>query len=255
MKTVVLAMLIAAGVIGCSTPPLPVVPDGSGRKPVNSDARIADYRARSDEEAAAATHRSALSRQVLALQGEIASLKSYVAQLSAVAAYNSALEPRRAEPPASAMSQAGATHFAAAKGVMMAADSESYEIRPGAVVFRVAQPFAKAEFNPSPAFERELVRIARMSDHIEIRGRTDAGVASTVDRAIAQNRAAKAKSFLLANGVDATKIRVSFLARGGYVVDNATPAGRALNRRVEIETSGIDTSPLLEQVAVVARSQ
>ena len=78
---------------------------------------------------------------------------------------------------------------------------------------------------------------------------TDSWTDNPADRSIAQSRAVRAREFLLANGIDAGKIRTTFQASGGYLADNATPAGRALNRRVEIEANGLDTSPLMDQLA------
>ena len=91
-------------------------------------------------------------------------------------------------------------------------------------------------------------------ERIEIRGRTDSWTDNAVDLSIAQSRAVRAREFLLANGIETGKIRTTFLASGGYVADNATPAGRALNRRVEIEATGLDTAPLMDQVASAERS-
>src|ERR1019366_842964 len=94
-----IAVAAAALVGACSSAPKPVVPDGANRKPVNSEARIAEYRARTSEEQAASAERSALTRQVAYLQGEILKLKTYVIQLSTLASSSDAA-PGRAMPPA-----------------------------------------------------------------------------------------------------------------------------------------------------------
>ena len=254
MKATILAVAIATSVAACSSPPKAVVPDGSSRKPVNSEARISEYRAQSEQVQAVTAQRALLERQVAALQGELAGLKAYVVQLSAVAEHNASLTPPRTEAPVKALSQAGPrrpTSFKPDPAVpAVAAENESFEVRRNSVVFRVTQAFGKAEFNPSPAFDKELLRLAHLSERIEIRGRTDSWTDNAIDLSIAQSRAVRAREYLLANGIEAGKIRTTFLASGGYVADNATPAGRALNRRVEIEATGLDT----DQVATADRS-
>ena len=244
MHKTLIAVAAAAVAAACSTPPKPTVPDGANRKAVNTEARIADYRTRTGEEQVASAERSALTRQVAYLQGEILKLKTYVIQLSTIASTNDG-GLARALPPAAAVSQASARVRPDPKVSGSAAiDTESFEIREGAVVFRVMQPFAKAEFNPSVEFKSELLNRARVSARIDIRGRTDAAVDNNGDRVIAQRRALRARSFLLENGIADKKIHVSYLAAGDRLASNATAQGRALNRRVEIETVGVDTRDL-----------
>ena len=243
--------LFAAAVVvstaGCSSPPKAVVPDGSGRKPVNSEARIAEYRTRTGAEHAAAADRSALTRQVAYLQGEIQRLKMYVIQLSTIGSSSEALPPAKPASQAPVASQAGGRLTMSLKSGAFGAmvDSESLEVREGVVVFRVMQPYAKAEFIPSNSFQNELLARARESTRIDIRGRTDARSVNAADRLIAEHRALCARAFLVDNGIEPTKIHVSFLAAGDRVASNATAEGRAMNRRVEIETFGVNTHELL----------
>ena len=95
MQKVLFSIVAASAVAACSSVPKPVTPDGASRKPVNSEARISEYRVRTGEEQAAAADRSALSRQVAYLQGEITKLKTYVVQLSTIAATTDRSEERR----------------------------------------------------------------------------------------------------------------------------------------------------------------
>ena len=233
--------------VACSSTPRPTVPDGSSRKPVNSDARVSQYRERTGEEQAAAADRSALTRQVAFLQGEIQQLKMYVIQLSTIATSNDSGSAKTA-PPSAAAIQAPARPLTDRKpdGAATGADVESFEIRTGAVVFRVMQPYAKAEFSPSASFQGELLQLARESSRVDIRGRTDARIDNAADRSIAQRRALCAQAFLLSNGIPADKIHLSYMAAGDRLASNATPQGRAVNRRVEIETLGVDTHRFLD---------
>ena len=242
MQKILITTVLAASVGACSSVPKPVTPDGASRKPVNSEARISDYRVRTGEEQAAAADRSALSRQVAYLQGEIAKLKTYVVQLSTIAATTDGPGPRAI--PTAPASIEPAWRSAPVRPVLQnlaRGDLEAYEIKETAVVFRVTQAFAKAEFSPTPAFQDTLLTMARTAARIDVRGRTDAQSDNAADRAIALRRANCAQAFLLNNGVPAKKIRVSFLAAGGRIASNATPQGRAMNRRIEIETVGVDT--------------
>ena len=246
MKLTLLCLAIAALVatFGCSSPPKVLVPDGSARRPVNSEARIAEYRARTGEEQAASAERSALTRQVAYLQGEILKLKTYVIQLSTIASSSEAA-PARALPPAPSAAESIRSEERP-KQPPAAMSTESSEVRDGAVVFRVMQPFGKAEFSPSAAFQGELLNRARESARIDVRGRTDARADNAGDRSIAQRRALCARAFLIDNGIPARKIHVSFLAAGDRLASNATPQGRAFNRRIEIETLGVNTRALSE---------
>ena len=242
-----LALSAAALLVACSSTPKPTVPDGSARKPVNSEARISLYRERTGEEQAAAADRSALMRQVAFLQGEVQQLKLYVIQLGMVAASNDTA-PLKTAPPALAASQTAGSPATLVKSTAATAgvDGESLEVRDSVVVFRVMQPYAKAEFSPSASFQAELLHLARESARIDIRGRTDARIDNAVDRSIAQRRALCAQAFLLGNGIAPDKIHLSFLAAGDRLASNATTQGRAINRRVEIETVGVNTRALLD---------
>ena len=242
--TLTLVAAATALLAGCSSPPKVVVPDGSGRKPVNSEARISEYRARTGEEQAAFAERSALTRQIAYLQGEIQQLKMYVIQLSTLSAGSEATPVRAAVPATAPPVLTMRMPLGAAAGLPATVATESLEVRESAVVFRVLQPFARAEFSPSMPFQGEFLSVARKSDRIDIRGRTDAVADNAVDRSIAQRRALCARAFLIDNGIPAAKIHLSFLAAGDRVASNATPQGRAMNRRVEIETFGVNTHEL-----------
>ena len=222
---VVICAAVCVALAACSSVPKVVVPDGSGRKPVNTEARIAAYQARSAEEQASALERGALMRQVTALQGEVTNLKSFVVQLSMVAAANA--------------DQAGPARATAVARAESGIPSGSVEFRDSAVVFRVNHEFAKTDFRPTPQLEDALLKAARVGSRIEVRGRTDSPVPTSADYAIARQRALRAQRFLVANGVDPKRIHVSFMAAGDFVADNSTAEGRARNRRVEIAAYGV----------------
>lgn len=70
---------------------------------------------------------------------------------------------------------------------------------------------------------------------IWVRGRTDGSRPSAADERVALNRALAAKNWLVAQGVSPLKVSVNYVSAGDYVADNVSAAGRAQNRRVDIE--------------------
>lgn len=243
MKKTLIALTVAATLAGCGGPPKVAMPSGSDRTPVNSNARIEDYKARNAEEQVAYRERSALARQVESMKAELAALKSYLVLQSMEEATN---RPKALPVPQSSQGRAPVAapamlQVSTAKPVALS-ESESVEVRSQAVVFRVSHPFAKTDFKPSDVMQEELLKAARSGKHVEIRGRTDAEFDNPIDRDIAMLRALKARRFLVSNGVPLSKIRMTYLAAGGFAVDNSTPEGKAINRRVEIEAMDLDTA-------------
>jgi len=81
-KHVLLSMLAAALITGCaSTPKSALIPDGSNRTEVNSDAKIQDYTAKTAESESNTRERSALERKVDDLSRQVAELKAYIVKL------------------------------------------------------------------------------------------------------------------------------------------------------------------------------
>ena len=132
------------------------------------------------------------------------------------------------------------------------ASRETIVLRDTGVIFRVMHGFARTEFQPSKSLQVQLLQAARAGKRVEIRGRTDASFSNEIDREIAMERALNARLFLAKNGIHPRKMRINYMAAGDNVADNATPDGRARNRRVDIETTGI-TSDVLEDMAAVIR--
>ena len=225
-RTIIALSILTVFVGGCSSVPKPVIPDGSNRTPINTQVMIEDYKARTAEESANYRERTALSRQVEALNRQMAEMKLYMMAVTADAQNlpKTRPVPQQGKAPAITVNNA-----------------ESIEVRDQAVVFRVAHPFAQTAFRPSDSFQKSLIKAARESKQIEIRGRTDSNVDDDANRQIALERALKARLFLVKQGVHPKKIHMSYLASGGFLVDNSTEEGKSRNRRVEVETMDIDT--------------
>lgn len=98
----------------------------------------------------------------------------------------------------------------------------------------------KSQFLPDRQTQSALLAAAAESDHIEIRGRTDASTFSPRAKTLAIDRAVRAKAFLVAHGIAPEKIRITYQSYGDFIADNLTLEGRAQNRRVEFHM----TSPL-----------
>jgi outer membrane protein OmpA-like peptidoglycan-associated protein len=80
-----------------------------------------------------------------------------------------------------------------------------------------------------------LVEDAKTAPLVLLRGRTDGATDSPAESRMAQARASAVRDYLIASGVDASRIRSTHQPSGDHVADNRSPQGRDLNRRVEIE--------------------
>jgi outer membrane protein OmpA-like peptidoglycan-associated protein len=104
-----------------------------------------------------------------------------------------------------------------------------------ASIIRVSFPTSGARFEPDAAVADVLAASARRADVIKISGYTDSRLAGPLDPMIARRRAIAAERFLVDRGVDRKRIEISSHADGNFTAPNHMTAGRAANRRVEIE--------------------
>lgn len=92
-----------------------------------------------------------------------------------------------------------------------------------------------------------LVEEAKVAPLVLLRGRTDGSADSSAESRIAQARASAVRDYLIASGVDPTRIRTTHQPSGDHLADNRNPQGRNLNRRVEIEV--YRALPIAQQTA------
>jgi outer membrane protein OmpA-like peptidoglycan-associated protein len=92
-----------------------------------------------------------------------------------------------------------------------------------------------------------LVEEAKVAPLVLLRGRTDGTADSTAESRIAQARANAVRDYLVASGVDPSRIRTTHQPSGDHLANNRNPQGRNLNRRVEIEV--YRTLPIANQTA------
>lgn len=76
------------------------------------------------------------------------------------------------------------------------------------------------------------------AERIEVGGHTDSTGPAAYNQALSERRAAAVKDFLINQGVDADLISTTGYGMNQPVADNATAAGRAKNRRVEVTLYG-----------------
>ena len=93
--------------------------------------------------------------------------------------------------------------------------------------------------------------------HLQVEGHTDAVGKDDYNQTLSENRAKATEDFLLKNGVAPGNITAQGYGKANPVADNATAAGRAQNRRVEMVVSGasigVETQAPAETAAPAAQ--
>jgi outer membrane protein OmpA-like peptidoglycan-associated protein len=105
----------------------------------------------------------------------------------------------------------------------------------GNAIYTVLFAFGSTEVNVPELAAASLAEQARRAALILMRGRTDGDVETAAESRIARARASAVRAYLVQAGVDPSRIRTTYQPVGDNTADNGSPAGRALNRRVEIE--------------------
>jgi flagellar motor protein MotB len=246
--TVGAAVAAALMLASCASNKL-VTPNGKNRVAVNTPESLSRYRDIVAREDAMTLEKSELQRKVDLLTEQVAALKSDIrsAQKPVAPGSSATQKPARSSPREASPGPQGANDRPAGG----AAASEAIVVGSDRVVFRVNHPVGRTQFAPSASLEEPLLKAAREAKTIWIRGRTDSESIDDVETRIALVRALRARDYLVNNAVDPSKIRVWYRAAGGFIADNSTAEGRAMNRRVEIEARGLDTSAFNPRVAEV----
>ncbi len=119
--------------------------------------------------------------------------------------------------------------------------TQTNAVRPDAVLAHVGVIVLSDQTAPqgfqslTPAYRAALVAAARSALSVRILCRSDHERPSGLVRLRLARRGAAVRQFLIAQGVEPAKIRIFVRSAGAFVADNATQAGRAQNRRVEIQ--------------------
>jgi outer membrane protein OmpA-like peptidoglycan-associated protein len=189
----------------CSTPPAPPGVDESRRRPVNARAEV-ELQVCANE-----LHNTRMQQAQAERRAQAVS-----ATLAALAAHQQALAAARTTTAATAIANR---------------------------VFTVHFGFEDAKLAVPNDIGEVLKAAARAAPLVVLRGRTD-GISDTpAERHIAQARAVAVRDYLVAAGVDPARIRATYQPSGDPIADNASSAGRQLNRRVEIELYGMRPVP------------
>lgn len=181
----------------CSSPPKPPTVDESARRPVNSAMAVELQACRSD------LHNT----RIVASESE-----------------------RAADAAAAALERA-----AARQQILSARQAASAAAASANNVFTVRFDFGSTRVAVPADAAASLVENARAAPLVLLRGRTDGAVETAAESQVARGRAEAVRDYLVAAGVDPARIRATYQPVGDGVADNASPSGRDLNRRVEIE--------------------
>ena len=117
-------------------------------------------------------------------------------------------------------------------------------------VFTVRFEFGSTKVAIPAEMTAALVDQAHSAPLIVLRGRTDGTTDTAAETRIARQRAFAVRDYLVAAGLDAARIRATYQPVGDPAADNTAAAGRAMNRRVEIEL--YRALPVTAGVAVVS---
>lgn len=184
----------------CGSPPRPPTVDESSKRPANS----------------------AMAVELQACKSELQNTRILATESNRIAESAAVTLAR-----VSTQQQANA----AAQGAALAASAANrvFTIHFGVGSARVVVPADMASI---------LVEAARAAPLVLLRGRTDGATDSAAESRLARKRAAAVQDYLVAAGIDPAHIRATYQPAGDHAADNLKPAGRGLNRRVEVEVYG-----------------
>lgn len=190
-------MLTLTLLASCSSPPKPPTADESRKRPVNTAMAVELQVCKND------LHNT---RLLATESGRMA--EASAAALASISAHQQALAAlqRTEQPPHQANS-----------------------------VYTILFAYGSSRVELPPDGTPELVDEARRAPLVVLRGRTDGDIDTHSEARIAKERAAAVKDYLVAAGVDPSRIRPTYQPVGDHLVGNTSAGSRALNRRVEVE--------------------
>ena len=191
----VIPLTLALG--SCGSPPKPPTVDESTKRPVNC----------------------AMAVDLQVCKGELQNTRILANESGRMAAHATATLEHVAE---------GQKAIAALQATLAVATTSN-------AVFTIHFDFGSTHVLVPPDVGTSLVASARTSPLVLLRGRTDGVTDSPVESRIARERALAVRAYLISAGVEPTRIRVTYQPAGDHAADNSSPAGRSMNRRVEIE--------------------
>lgn len=211
LSRMAVSVVLTVALAACTSAPAPAMVDESRKRPANDPRELERLRCTGE-----------LTNTQIELKQALRSLERNEAS-----ATEARLDALRAE--------------AAARTVARPASTQVYTVLFG---------FNATTFHLSDRDAAQLLLAARGAEWIALRGRTD-GVSDTPGEArVARGRAEAMQTFLVRGGVDPSRVGLSYQPSGDTVASNADEAGRALNRRVEVELYAV--RPLRAPMALLA---
>ncbi len=109
-----------------------------------------------------------------------------------------------------------------------------YVALPSGILFDVDKDVVKASAKPNLAKAAEVLK-QYPDTYITVEGHTDSTGSAEHNQKLSERRAARVRDVLVAGGVSPSRLSVKGYGATDPVADNATPEGRASNRRVQLE--------------------
>jgi hypothetical protein len=230
-KYLIAICLFASMVSACGTQPKLAMPDGRSRVPINAPAAIEEYNAAAARDNLKARDETQ-QRQLAAVKRDLAELKALMAEVSP---HQNALDDaaRTSAPVRVTAGRPGSTSLPA-KGIQIR-PSEKITIRDQSTQFTIAPRVGETRFAPSAGFQQALLAAATRATHIEIRGGSEVATTKLESAKIASARRQNARRYLLNNGIDPAKVKITHLPADVPSSDHSAAEGKARKRSVEIE--------------------
>lgn len=219
LRTIGIWMLSALVVSGCASEPKVTTVSESNKRPANSREAIELQSCRGD-----------LKNTQVLLEETTKLADAASTALAGVAA--------RCSPPKSSVqpsSHALPLADDAARIMPASLQQEPTAATSSSTIYVLLFPFGSTQIDLAEEGAIALSGAAQRAELIVIRGRTDGTMDSEGNQRVARGRAEAVRDYLTALGIDADRIRTTYQSVGDHVADNAQDAGRALNRRAEVE--------------------
>lgn len=119
-------------------------------------------------------------------------------------------------------------------GVDVVRDGDTIRLQaPDSITFDVDRAEVKPQFRP--VLDQIATSIRQYPGTVvRVEGHTDSTGSAAYNQTLSENRAKSVASYLIGRGVEAPRIQALGYGFSRPIADNATAAGRALNRRVEV---------------------
>ena len=203
----------------CSSPPKPPSVDEANKRPANVAMAI-DLQACKSE-----LHNTRIVATESSRQAE-----SAAASLERAAAHQQAMEAVRA-----VMASAASSQKTAQNPAQNSVQNTALNATQANSIFTLRFGFNSTRVTVPADSTAALISAARNAPLVLLRGRTDGATDTSAASRIAHQRAIAVRDYLVAAGVDPSRIRTTHQPTGDHVADNNSAVSKGMNRRVEVE--------------------